>query len=142
MEHNFGKAASVAAVASAATYYMRPSASIQVFGQSVPWWAFTGVAAMGGSLAADLVHDQVFPLVSKDERMRDPISTAAGASIQAATQAGIASIAAPGMLGPGAGQVGTMEILGLAALAEVAGGALYTNLVKPMILNQTEIIAA
>ena len=140
--HNSGKALTCAGIAAGATMFMRPGETITIMGQQIPLAAFAAGGAALGSVAADMLHDQLFPLIDVSEKLRDPLSLATSAGIASAAYGGVGSIVAPGLIGPGSDQIPAMELIAVASLSELAGAAVYNNIIEPMFNTQTDVLTA
>ena len=122
--------AAVAGVATRLAYGGAPE--FPVFGVDKPWWMVMAGAAFLGSVVGELVHEKAFPLVGPTNRLSAPISSA----VTVATSAGTCALVLGAANAQAMGDVGLPQLLGISAVAEVAGDYLYTHFVSPMVLDQ------
>jgi len=138
MFKNSGKALTAASIGAGATMYIHPGASIGIAGYDVPLWFFAAASCFTGSMVSDYLHDSIFPLVDLSEKLSDPVASAVGAGVSGASYAGIATVF--NAAGAGAGQLPALELIAVAAGAELAGTFLWHNVLSTF-FNGDELMA-
>ena len=124
-----GKAATVGAVGCAIGSYLQPGTIMELpTGRSIPFNMFAAGATAVGSIASDLMHDQVIPHILKSERW----SSTGGAVLAGGTS--VRSIYATAYLTDPriATKLGIVNLIGLALAAEAGGSYLFHSFIEPL----------
>ena len=129
---NLLKSATVGATPAATSYFMRPTARINVIvlKTPLPLWAATGIAIGAGSYASVLTHDLIFPAWAIDERWRH----VGASSVALATIAGGNYEALYAMNSAVPSQIGIMKVAGFAIGSTIAGTYIYNSFLRPITL--------
>ena len=112
------KPATAFVVGGAMGAYARPGLTVPIFGKRIPAWAVAGLVCAAGSEAVALLHDYVIPHVTQLTLLSHPVETALAIGVNAGAGALTYSVLVPGALA----EIGAMELIGAAALAEVISG--------------------
>ena len=125
-----GKSATVGAVGYRAGTFMLPDSDIIMSGgRRLSFPMFAAGATAVGSIASDVMHDVVIPHILKSKRWSDT----AGAALAGGTSVG-SMYAASYLVEPAlAGQLGIVNVIGLALAAEAGGSYLFHSLIEPLV---------
>ena len=124
-----GKAATVGAIGYGIGSYLQPNTIMALpGGRSVPFNMFAAGATAVGSIASDLMHDQVIHHILKSERW----SSTGGAVLAGGTSVG--SIYATAYLTDPriTTELGIVNLIGLALAAEAGGSYLFHSFIEPL----------
>ena len=124
-----GKAATVGAVGYGIGSFLQPGTIMELpGGRSIPFNMFAAGATAVGSIASDLMHDQVIPHILKSERW----SSTGGAVLAGGTSVGsiyaVSYLTDERVIREG----GIMNIIGLALAAEAGDSYLFHSFIEPL----------
>jgi hypothetical protein len=122
------KPASVAAVSAAAAMALRPGAEVIIGGGTYPLSLVVAGASFLASEVSEYINSTVFPHIPRIGALSHPVHSALNMGVVAGGVAFVENYASPGLVG----DLGIAEIVGVAALAEVAGTYISNEWLKPM----------
>lgn len=127
------KPASVALISGAAAMALRPGAEVIFRGGAYPLGLVVAGATFIASEVSEYVNSAVFSHIPRIGALSHPVHSALNVGVVAGGVAAVENYASPGLVG----DLGIAEIVGVAALAEVAGTYLANEWLKPMYESST-----
>ena len=123
-----GKAATVGAVGYGVGRVILPNSDILAGGRRIPFPMFAAGATAVGSIASDVMHDVVIPHILKSERWSDTAGAALAGGTSVGSMYAAAYLTEPAL----AGQLGLVNLIGLALAAEAGGSYLFHSFIEPL----------
>ncbi len=131
--HYLAKPATCGAVAYAATTAWYPhTATIDLFGVTMPVQAALALGTVVGSLAAEFVHCNVFPQMAMTGRYSQMEAAAISVAANAGVNAALLIVNGKGSLE----SFGLVSVIALSLFSEMAGDYIYTHFVSPVVLSE------
>lgn len=121
------KPASVALISGAAAMALRPGAQVIIGGSTYPLSLVVAGASFIASEVSEYVNSAVFSHIPRIGALSHPVHSALNVGVVAGSVVAVENFASPGLVG----DLGVAEVVGVAALAEVAGSYLANEWLKP-----------
>ena len=124
-----GKAATVGAVGYGAGSVILPNSDILLpGGRRLAFPMFAAGATAVGSIASDVMHDVVILHILKSKRWSDTAGAALAGGTSVGSMYAAAYLTEPAL----AGQLGLVNLIGLALAAEAGGSYLFHSFIEPL----------
>ena len=122
------KPASVATISGVAAMVLRPGAEVIIGGSTYPLGLVVAGATFIASEVSEYVNSHVFEHIPRIGALSHPVHSLLNMGVVAGGVAAVENFASPGLVG----DLGIAEVVGVAALAEVAGTYLANEWLKPL----------
>ena len=126
MTFNYTRFLAVGSVASAMTYARYPAGNIRLFNYAMPLWAGIGASVMVGSLISEVLHSQVYPNISPEERLTETVSLATSVGMTAGATTGVFYLSSPDLVS----QLGLGQIAVASLASELIGDWIDKKIIK------------
>jgi hypothetical protein len=123
------KSVTVGAVGAGLTYFRYPQGTLKLFGQNFSLALGVGMAVLGGSVVAELIHSYVFPHIHALDKMSEPVSAVLAGASNSVGATAVFYLSDKTIVN----DLGLPMIVAGAMFSEIVGDYVYTKFVHPMV---------